>query len=83
VLDDFLRDNAECRTATMNYFSKLQRITSNVFPHLMPVCEPSMDEDDEVNTSQDQYRELMRAARIWKLLKLLKWSSMGHPSPAE
>ncbi|KAF8834198.1 hypothetical protein BDN67DRAFT_915417, partial [Paxillus ammoniavirescens] len=30
VLDDFLRDNVECGTATMNYFSKLRRITSNI-----------------------------------------------------
>ncbi|KIK73123.1 hypothetical protein PAXRUDRAFT_179210, partial [Paxillus rubicundulus Ve08.2h10] len=37
VLDDFLRDNVECGTAAMNYFSKLKRITSNVFPHLVPV----------------------------------------------
>ncbi|KAF8834649.1 hypothetical protein BDN67DRAFT_985173 [Paxillus ammoniavirescens] len=64
TLDDFLRDNVECSTTTMNYFSKLRRITSNVFPHLVP----------------DRYRELMRAARIWRLLKLLKWSGKGHPS---
>ncbi|KIK77284.1 hypothetical protein PAXRUDRAFT_167382, partial [Paxillus rubicundulus Ve08.2h10] len=37
VLDNFLRDDVECGTAAMNYFSKLKRITSNVFPHLVPV----------------------------------------------
>ncbi|KIK81906.1 hypothetical protein PAXRUDRAFT_53947, partial [Paxillus rubicundulus Ve08.2h10] len=37
VLDDFLPDNVECWTVALNYFSKLKRITSNVFPHLMPV----------------------------------------------
>ncbi|KIK76031.1 hypothetical protein PAXRUDRAFT_84055, partial [Paxillus rubicundulus Ve08.2h10] len=37
VLDDFVRVNVECGTAAMNYFSKLKRITSNVFPHLVPV----------------------------------------------
>jgi hypothetical protein len=37
VLDDFIRDNLECGTSGMNYFSKLRRITSNVFPHLVPV----------------------------------------------
>jgi CxC2 like cysteine cluster associated with KDZ transposases len=37
VLDDFLWDNVECGTAAMNYFSKLRRITSNVFPHLVLV----------------------------------------------
>ena len=38
VLDDFIRDNLECGTSGMNYFSKLRRITSNVFPHAVPVC---------------------------------------------
>ncbi|KAI6146186.1 hypothetical protein BKA82DRAFT_165012 [Pisolithus tinctorius] len=33
VLDDFLRDNLECGTSGMNYYSK---ITSSVFPHLVP-----------------------------------------------
>ncbi|KAI6153270.1 hypothetical protein BKA82DRAFT_4011589 [Pisolithus tinctorius] len=37
VLDDFLRDNLECGTSGMNYYSKLRRITSSVFPHLVPV----------------------------------------------
>ncbi|KAI6152502.1 hypothetical protein BKA82DRAFT_4012959 [Pisolithus tinctorius] len=37
VLDDFLRDNLECGTSSMNYYSKLCRITSSVFPHLVPV----------------------------------------------
>ncbi|KAF8833725.1 hypothetical protein BDN67DRAFT_916377, partial [Paxillus ammoniavirescens] len=37
----------------------------------------------KLNASQDQYREFMGAARIWRLLKLLKWSGMGDPSPAE
>ena len=37
VLDDFIRDDVECRTSSMNYYSKLQRNTSNAFPHLVPV----------------------------------------------
>ncbi|KAL4079712.1 hypothetical protein J3A83DRAFT_4155338 [Scleroderma citrinum] len=37
VLDDFIRDNVECGTSAMNYYSKLQRITSNGFPHLVPM----------------------------------------------
>ena len=37
LLDDFLRDNLECGTSGMNYYSKLRRITSNVFPHIVPV----------------------------------------------
>ncbi|KAI6028907.1 hypothetical protein F5J12DRAFT_780418 [Pisolithus orientalis] len=35
VLDDFIRDNVECGTSTMNYYSKLQRVTSSAFPHLV------------------------------------------------
>ncbi|KIK73830.1 hypothetical protein PAXRUDRAFT_78340, partial [Paxillus rubicundulus Ve08.2h10] len=48
----------ECGTAEMSYFSKLKRITSNVFPHLVP----------------DWYREFLRVARIWRVLKLFKWN---------
>ncbi|KIK12457.1 hypothetical protein PISMIDRAFT_120862 [Pisolithus microcarpus 441] len=58
VLDDFLRDNVECGTSGMNYYNKLRRVTSNVFLHLVV----------------DRYRELLRVARQWHLLKLLKWS---------
>ncbi|KAI6154969.1 hypothetical protein BKA82DRAFT_4010664 [Pisolithus tinctorius] len=36
VLDDFIRDNVECGTSAMNYYSKLQRVTSSTFPHLVP-----------------------------------------------
>ncbi|KAF8834687.1 hypothetical protein BDN67DRAFT_871402, partial [Paxillus ammoniavirescens] len=37
VLNDFIHDNLECGTSTSNYYNKLQRITSNIFPHLVPV----------------------------------------------
>ncbi|KAI6145086.1 hypothetical protein BKA82DRAFT_4330730 [Pisolithus tinctorius] len=37
VLDDFVGDNLECSTSGMNYYSKLQWMTSGVFPHLIPV----------------------------------------------
>ncbi|KIO13791.1 hypothetical protein M404DRAFT_120325, partial [Pisolithus tinctorius Marx 270] len=37
VLDDFVRDNLECGTSGMNYYSKLRQVTSGVFPHLVPV----------------------------------------------
>ncbi|KAI6162387.1 hypothetical protein EDD17DRAFT_1478587, partial [Pisolithus thermaeus] len=36
VLDDFLRDNVECGTSGMNYYSKLCWVTSSMFPHLVP-----------------------------------------------
>ncbi|KAG1720014.1 hypothetical protein EDB19DRAFT_1966658 [Suillus lakei] len=62
VLDDFLLDNFECGTSAMNYYSKLRRMTTNVFPHLVP----------------DRYQELMRVARQWQQLKLLKWNGFGH-----
>lgn len=37
VLNSFLLDNLECGTSAMNYYSKLRRMTSSVFPHLVPV----------------------------------------------
>ncbi|KAI6146272.1 hypothetical protein BKA82DRAFT_152794, partial [Pisolithus tinctorius] len=45
-----------CGTLAMNFYSKLQRITSNAFPHLV----------------LHRYRELLRVSRMWQLLKLLK-----------
>ncbi|KAG1730911.1 hypothetical protein EDB19DRAFT_1831884 [Suillus lakei] len=62
LLDDFILDNLECGTSAMNYYSKLRRITSSMFPHLV----------------LDQYRELMRVARQWRHVKLLKWNGFGH-----
>ncbi|KAG1849775.1 hypothetical protein F4604DRAFT_1687361 [Suillus subluteus] len=62
VLDDFLLDNLECGMSAMNYYSKLRRITSSVFPHLVP----------------DRYRELMRVGRQWRQLKQLKWHGFAH-----
>ncbi|KAG1782095.1 hypothetical protein EV702DRAFT_1041810 [Suillus placidus] len=64
VLDDFLLDNLECGMSAMNYYNKLRRMTTSVFPHLVP----------------DHYRELMRVARQWWQLKLLKWNGFGHES---
>ncbi|KIK76360.1 hypothetical protein PAXRUDRAFT_170176, partial [Paxillus rubicundulus Ve08.2h10] len=37
VLNDFIHNNLECGTSASNYYNKLQRITSNIFPHLVPV----------------------------------------------
>ncbi|KAG1889098.1 uncharacterized protein F5891DRAFT_987476 [Suillus fuscotomentosus] len=62
VLNDFLLDNLECGTSAMNYYSKLRRMTMTVFPHLVP----------------DWYWELMRVARQWRKLKLLKRNGFGH-----
>ncbi|KAI6000136.1 hypothetical protein F5J12DRAFT_906657 [Pisolithus orientalis] len=65
VLDDFIRDNVECGTSTMNYYSKLQRVTSSAFPHLV----------------LNRYREFLRVLRMWRLLKLLKWQGFHQQSP--
>ncbi|KAG2094377.1 uncharacterized protein F5147DRAFT_747813 [Suillus discolor] len=54
----------ECGTSAMNYYSKLRRMTSSMFPHLVP----------------DRYRELMRVARQWRQLKTMKWHGFGHRS---
>jgi hypothetical protein len=35
VLDDFLLNNLECGTLVMNYYNKLRRMTTSVFPHLV------------------------------------------------
>ncbi|KAG1776152.1 hypothetical protein EV702DRAFT_927403, partial [Suillus placidus] len=37
LLNDFILDNLECGTSAMNYYSKLRRITSSMFPHLVMV----------------------------------------------
>ncbi|KAG1732333.1 hypothetical protein EDB19DRAFT_1896758 [Suillus lakei] len=62
VLDDFLLDNLECGTSAMNYYSKIRRLTSSIFPLMVPDC----------------YRELMRAARQWRQCKLYKWHGFAH-----
>ncbi|KAI6004934.1 hypothetical protein EDD15DRAFT_2155191, partial [Pisolithus albus] len=71
VLDNFLWENLECGTSGMNYYSKLCRVTSNVFPHLVP----------------NRYRELLQLARQWRVLKLLKWNAfqdeMERSSPGD
>ncbi|KAG1795013.1 uncharacterized protein HD556DRAFT_1365543 [Suillus plorans] len=64
VLNDFLLDSLECGTSAMNYYSKLRRMTSSMFPHLV----------------LDRYRELMRVARQWRQLKTMKWHGFGHHS---
>ena len=38
VLDNFLVDNLECKTTAQQYFSKLQSMTSSMFPDYVQVC---------------------------------------------
>jgi len=40
VLDDFRMDNLECKTAALNYWHKIVRVTSNEFPKSVPVSVP-------------------------------------------
>ncbi len=37
ALDDFLLTNKECKTPAFSYYSRLRRITSESFPHMVPV----------------------------------------------
>ena len=37
VLDDFRIDNLECKTAALNFYRKLKRVTSNAFPDSVKV----------------------------------------------
>lgn len=37
VLDDFLLTNKECKTPALSYYTRLQRLTNNTFPHSVPV----------------------------------------------
>ncbi|THH26719.1 hypothetical protein EUX98_g7467 [Antrodiella citrinella] len=65
LLDDCHLENLECKTAFNNYYSKLRRITSKSFPHLVP----------------DRYRELMRISRQWVYMKLRRWSGAVYDFP--
>ncbi|KAG2047683.1 hypothetical protein BDR06DRAFT_1029451 [Suillus hirtellus] len=67
VLDGFALDNLECGTSAMNYYNKLRRMMSSIFPQLVPL-----------NFPHDHYRELMRVAWQWRQLKLLKWNEFGY-----
>jgi hypothetical protein len=40
VLDHFRVDALECKTAAMNFMSKIRRITNEAFPSHVPVCLP-------------------------------------------
>ncbi|GBE79973.1 hypothetical protein SCP_0211750 [Sparassis crispa] len=62
ILDDFLLENKECKTAALNYYSKLKRVTSNAFPGTIP----------------DRYRELMRVSHQWRQFKYRKWHGFSH-----
>ncbi|EIW83832.1 hypothetical protein CONPUDRAFT_49507 [Coniophora puteana RWD-64-598 SS2] len=60
VLDDFLLQNRECKVPAMSYFAQLQRKTLDIAPHEVP----------------GRYKELLRCARQWRLIKALR--AHGH-----
>ena len=70
VLDNFLKDNLECKTTTQQYYSKLQSTTSRMFPSLVPVC--CIHNGSHVRSDRDlqnMYRQLLDASRQWRDLK--------------
>jgi hypothetical protein len=70
VLDDFLIDNLECKTTALQYYSKLQSMTSNMFPDNVPVRHrPPTSILNVEPLSQNRYKQLLRASRQWRDLK--------------
>ncbi|KAH9017644.1 hypothetical protein EDB85DRAFT_1874299, partial [Lactarius pseudohatsudake] len=67
VLDDFLNDNLECKTTAQQYYSKLQSLTSRMFPSLVP----------------NMYKQLLRTVVTscqWRDLKSRMEQGLGHQS---
>ncbi|KAN0130001.1 hypothetical protein V8E53_012155 [Lactarius tabidus] len=67
VLDNFLVDNLECKTTAQQYFSKLQSMTSTMFPDYV----------------QNRYKQLLHASRQWRDLKNRMKSGLGHKAEQE
>ncbi|KAG2028407.1 hypothetical protein BDR03DRAFT_809500, partial [Suillus americanus] len=63
VLDDFLLDNFECSTLAMNYYSKICRLTSSIFPLMVPVSWVSF-----CDSCSSHYR----------MISLYKWHGFAH-----
>ncbi|KAH6866011.1 hypothetical protein BKA70DRAFT_1244784 [Coprinopsis sp. MPI-PUGE-AT-0042] len=62
LLDYYLLDILECYTSSLHFYSKLQRVTNEIFPKNAP----------------DRYREGLRCGRQWRRLKELKRSGRSH-----
>ncbi|KAG2154298.1 uncharacterized protein EDB93DRAFT_1102429 [Suillus bovinus] len=71
VLNNFLLDNLECGTSAMNYSSKLQRMTSSMFPHLVPVMIYLL-----------HLKDIILTRHLWRQLKTMKLHGFGHHSNA-
>ena len=69
VLDSFLIDNLECKTTAQQYFSKLQSMTSSMFPDNVPVCPIYCHELNANLHSKNRYKQLLQASRQWRDLK--------------
>ncbi|KAH9008575.1 hypothetical protein EDB84DRAFT_1281054 [Lactarius hengduanensis] len=67
VLEDFITDNLECKTTAQQYYSKLQSMTSKMFPNKVQNC----------------YKQLLRASRQWRDLKRRMESGLGHQPEGE
>ena len=88
LLNLYLAETLECRTATNNFYLKLRRLTNETFPGSVPV-RSRLDQYKSVSDPlpQDRYRELIRAGRQWRHLS--EMASFGfannenHPGEGE
>lgn len=78
VLEDFLMDNLECKTTAQQYYSKLQIMTSKMFPNNVQVCFSSEITSQSNECSQNRYKQLLRASRQWRDLKNRMETGLGH-----
>ena len=67
ALDDYDLLNLETKATPQRYLSKLQRLTTNLFPYALP----------------DHYRELLRVIRQWRNLKQHKNAGSALPQPTD
>ncbi|KAI9437384.1 hypothetical protein BJY52DRAFT_1230144 [Lactarius psammicola] len=67
VLDNFLTNNLECKTTAQQYYSKLQSMTSAMFPDHVP----------------NRYKQLLRASRQWRDLKNRMQTGLGYQAEQE
>ncbi|KAH6911905.1 hypothetical protein BKA70DRAFT_1370410 [Coprinopsis sp. MPI-PUGE-AT-0042] len=62
LLDYYLLDTLECYTSSLHFYTKIRRVTNEVFPKSAP----------------DRYREGLRCGRQWRRLKELKRNGCSH-----
>jgi hypothetical protein len=83
VLDHFRIDALECKTAAMNFMTKIQRVTNEAFPSKVPVRFPT----DRITflvsdkAMQNRYRELLRVSRQWRDLHNRIRAGVVHDRP--